>query len=305
MHPSLTDHCPTLPLAPSPTSPSLASLQNDLLKVRDAAPLLYLMGELSSLRNDPRRWRLRLLAEITRLLPALCAASFVVKVRRGKLPIVASIFDVGFGAAERIAFVDEFNTAPFQDPLSQKALAAVAGGGACATFTAARSDLVDDATWKEAPNVRQFRREAQIDDCLLSVHRHVAVEPIDALQETLMILCAFRRWGEPPRFSVWERTILHTLHTGLGWMYHAEEATQRLMGVAVLSPRLKQTLDFLLAGYTERQVAMKMSISVHTVHDYVKALYLHFRVSSRGELVARWIRAGEKLPTRGDQSLLE
>ena len=79
-------------------------------------------------------------------------------------------------------------------------------------------------------------------------------------------------------------------------MYRAEEATHRLTRASALSPRLRQTLDFLLAGDTERQVALKMNISAHTVHDYVKALYIHFGVSSRGELLSRWIQSGGQLP---------
>jgi DNA-binding NarL/FixJ family response regulator len=56
-----------------------------------------------------------------------------------------------------------------------------------------------------------------------------------------------------------------------------------------LSPRLSQTLDGLLAGDSEKQIALKLSISPHTVHVYVKQLYKNFHVSSRGELLARFI----------------
>ena len=40
----------------------------------------------------------------------------------------------------------------------------------------------------------------------------------------------------------------------------------------------------------ERQVALKLKISQHTVHVYVKQLYKRFGVSSRGELLARFVR---------------
>jgi DNA-binding NarL/FixJ family response regulator len=61
-----------------------------------------------------------------------------------------------------------------------------------------------------------------------------------------------------------------------------------------LSPRLKQTLDLLLAGDSEKQIARKLSLSQHTIHVYVKALYRGFGVSSRGELLARFI--GNSVP---------
>lgn len=57
-----------------------------------------------------------------------------------------------------------------------------------------------------------------------------------------------------------------------------------------LPPRLQQTLELLLAGDSEKQVARKLAISPHTVHAYVKMLYRKFDVSSRGELLARWVK---------------
>jgi DNA-binding NarL/FixJ family response regulator len=58
-----------------------------------------------------------------------------------------------------------------------------------------------------------------------------------------------------------------------------------------LSPRMRQTLELLLAGDSEKQVAHKLKLSQHTVHVYAKSLYKHFGVSSRGELLARCLGA--------------
>jgi len=57
-----------------------------------------------------------------------------------------------------------------------------------------------------------------------------------------------------------------------------------------LSLRMRQTLQGLLAGEQEKQIAYRLSLSRHTVHVYVKGLYRHFGVSSRGELLARFVR---------------
>lgn len=61
-------------------------------------------------------------------------------------------------------------------------------------------------------------------------------------------------------------------------------------GSESLSRRERQTLELLLAGDAEKQIASHLSISRHTVHVYVKSLYKRFGVSSRGELLARWVR---------------
>jgi DNA-binding CsgD family transcriptional regulator len=53
-----------------------------------------------------------------------------------------------------------------------------------------------------------------------------------------------------------------------------------------LSPRERETLHFLMAGDSEKQVARKFGVSRHTVHVYVKRLHTWFGVASRGELLA-------------------
>jgi DNA-binding CsgD family transcriptional regulator len=60
--------------------------------------------------------------------------------------------------------------------------------------------------------------------------------------------------------------------------------------IAGLSPRVSQTLEHLLAGDSEKQIAGKLQLSRHTVHVYVKSLYKTFDVNSRGELLARFVR---------------
>jgi len=57
-----------------------------------------------------------------------------------------------------------------------------------------------------------------------------------------------------------------------------------------LPQRLRQTLQGLIKGDSEKQIAFGLGISQHTVHVYVKQLYKRLRVSSRGELMAKFMR---------------
>jgi DNA-binding NarL/FixJ family response regulator len=59
-----------------------------------------------------------------------------------------------------------------------------------------------------------------------------------------------------------------------------------------LAPRLRQTLQGLIRGDSEKEIARSLKLSPHTVHVYVKQLYKRFNASSRGELLARFIRGG-------------
>ena len=67
---------------------------------------------------------------------------------------------------------------------------------------------------------------------------------------------------------------------------------------ASLSPRTRQTLELLLAGDSEKEIAGRLRLSPHTVHVYVKSLYRQFDVCSRGELCAKFIDRRAPLPRR-------
>jgi DNA-binding CsgD family transcriptional regulator len=57
-----------------------------------------------------------------------------------------------------------------------------------------------------------------------------------------------------------------------------------------LPPRVRQVLAGLKEGRSEKELAAALRISRHTVHVYVKRIYRGYHVSSRGELLQRWIR---------------
>jgi DNA-binding NarL/FixJ family response regulator len=54
-----------------------------------------------------------------------------------------------------------------------------------------------------------------------------------------------------------------------------------------LSPRMRDTLQLLLGGDSEKEVAAKLGLSQHTVHIHVKNLYKRLSVCSRAELMAK------------------
>jgi len=56
-----------------------------------------------------------------------------------------------------------------------------------------------------------------------------------------------------------------------------------------LPPRLQQVLDRLLAGDGVKRIARHYGLSVWTVREHVQRLYRHFGVSSREELMARFV----------------
>ncbi len=55
-----------------------------------------------------------------------------------------------------------------------------------------------------------------------------------------------------------------------------------------LTPAQCRVYDLLVEGLSEKEVAARLNISIHTVHTHAKAIYKTFAISSRAELVRRW-----------------
>ena len=58
--------------------------------------------------------------------------------------------------------------------------------------------------------------------------------------------------------------------------------------------RQRSTLDLLLDGKSEKEVAARLDISPHTVHNHVKEIYKRMNVNSRPELLALFVSESKK-----------
>ena len=59
--------------------------------------------------------------------------------------------------------------------------------------------------------------------------------------------------------------------------------------VVRLSPREKEVLAMLSKGYSNKEIAVKLSLSVETIHSYLKHVYEKMHVRSRAEAVAKYM----------------
>jgi DNA-binding NarL/FixJ family response regulator len=100
------------------------------------------------------------------------------------------------------------------------------------------------------------------------------------------------RAGGVKPFSREEHRLLRLFHVELGRLWKKDAIKKAQDPGSDLPPRLAQTLAELQAGASEKQVSLKLGISRHTVHNYVKALHRRLGVSSRGELLAKARPAG-------------
>jgi DNA-binding CsgD family transcriptional regulator len=61
-------------------------------------------------------------------------------------------------------------------------------------------------------------------------------------------------------------------------------------GKVALTTAERRVFDLILAGLAEKEVAHRLEISPNTVHCHIRKIYDAFGVSSRAELMARFIR---------------
>src|SRR5262249_44250777 len=147
--------------------------------------------------------------------------------------------------------------------------------------TRTRRQLVDDGSWYRSVSFNEYRKPAGADHCLYTLFALPTAGRYS--------LIGLHRPVCAQEFGARERRLLHLFHTELG----------RLVGTVLadtspaegLSPRLRQVLACLLEGDGEKQVAARLRLSGPTVHQYVTALYRHFDVCSRAELLSRFVRS--------------
>jgi DNA-binding CsgD family transcriptional regulator len=130
-----------------------------------------------------------------------------------------------------------------------------------------------------------FRNSTGIGDLLWSFY------PLDA---TTNSCAAFYRRNDRPPYSDRDRTLVHVVFQQVDWLHRFGTDVPAQNTVLELSRREREVLVFLLGGDSQKLIARKLELSEYTIGDYVKRIYKHFSVSSRGELLAHFISGGQR-----------
>jgi len=145
-----------------------------------------------------------------------------------------------------------------------------------------RRQIVSDASWYGSATWNDYQRLIHIDDQLTSVYE---VAESDAVN----VICLHRAQGER-EFSPRQQQVMTFFHVELGALVGRSLVSATEPRPNTLSPRLRQTLACLLEGDSEKEVASRLGLSQATTHEYVSALYRHFGVRSRAQLMAHAIK---------------
>ena len=185
---------------------------------------------------------------------------------------ITPVLDFGWSSdAERAYFV-AFATGAI--PLPDPALDPFLRTEPDSVVAVTREDLIGDRDWYRSAHVQELRRPARVDPFIYAAWP--GREKRDAL-------ALHRAWGDPP-FGDRERALVNAVCAECTFLRDP-------CPTALLPPRLREVLALLARGHSEKQIAADLDLSVHTVHDYVKALHRRLGVQSRGELLAVALRA--------------
>lgn len=243
----------------------------------DVRTLMRLMGELSDLPHDPLIRGEFLMNRLSELVHAQWGVLGLLEGFRpdGHTTMHDAVQGGSLDAGLASRFFEYTENQCAADPM---VLAAAAAQPRCMVFT--RAQVVDDQTWYNSPHYCDFRRHAHLDESIYAIY------PFDK-QGNAFGLGLTRPGGAKP-FTERERKMVAFVSDGLAWFYHSYR--QHAAAEPRLAPALRRTLNLLKQGASEKEVAKITRLSPHTVHDHVKALYRHFQVSSRGELLAKVFR---------------
>ena len=242
--------------------------------------LLRLQGELRELPRGSEAQRRHLLERLCALVGAQVGIWVSISgIDSGRVAFLDAL-DTGWeGAREREVFwrfcraKSDLNDDPSMRPLAEKTQ----------TFaTVTRDQLVNDRVWYSAAHVQEERRAARVDSFIYAT---VRLSASDA-----RCISLHRPWGAPA-FVERERRLIDVFQREARFLHQAQAGIPETV-LCELAPRLQDTLRALARGASEKQVAAELRLSPHTVHEYVKALYRHFGVSSRGELLAHCFKHG-------------
>jgi hypothetical protein len=250
----------------SATTPSSENLK--LSAVRRA---FRLIGEIRQLGADPQQWRPHLLRKLMELADADLVVSSEVHFRAIADPAKLKVIDIGWGL-ER-GGIEPWRIQTEREDVPESYMVVIGPMPAARPgekATAAVESFIPVAPATPLRGGRSF---------LLSQYPLVHLGAVDQLG-------LHRNQIDHP-FTAAEAKLVRLFHVELGRLWKEDALDRAADPAAELPPRLVQTLDGVLHGESEKQIAYALGLSQHTVHNYVRALHKRFGVSSRAELIAK------------------
>lgn len=258
------------------------------LTARDVHACHQLAGTCRDLGADVDAWRQRMIGGLRGLV-------------RAQVVIMAELVNLGEGATgpmrslatHRVGWADERSETKWREyasniPVERTPEYPYINRFAGDRLTLSRDEIWGRETWYRSKTFNDIHRACGIDDYVMSVRA-------TTLAGRSLSIWLHREVGDT-EFGERERAMIALVHDAVcgelgGYLSWGDEPR-----VSGLTDRRREVLERLIEGDSEKQIGFLLGVSRATVHEHVLAIYKHFGVSSRGELLARFIgRARPKL----------
>lgn len=250
-----------------------------MISSRDAASCFSLVQECIEMRAPPEVWGSHLAGEAQRLLGG-CSALLVCSHLSGDVPVtdlVSIAPDVDVAIRSRIIDVYANGGLALQPELP-----------VIVPMVLERRRLV--YRQREVVDRRTFLASRLYQEFLLSVRIDETLQSVRLRADGVAIGLAVQRHVGDARFGSRQAAILELLNFMIDFEYGRGLSTELEETAARIPPRLLPVLHGLLSGASDKAIARTLSLSHHTVHEYVQDLYRHFDVHSRTQLLFRLAR---------------
>lgn len=257
------------------------------LRLRDLRWITRTVGECSELWADPNAWQDHLLRTAIALTRSSVGLFVLLDpLQPGRIPDTLTYHDYGWSSeADRRVVLEALSRG---DLGQQPGLDALIRRARTKGFSAARRpDILPNHIYYNSTFYNEIRRRAGADDYIYSIR---PLPHIPARGSLLNV----NRPKDAPLYGSRERRLIRLLHAELNPFIGTRLATHYHHNLAGLTPRRRDVLERLLQGDSEKEAAHHLSISCDTLHEHVQALYAHFNVHSRGELLAHFIQRRPK-----------
>lgn len=249
--------------------------QSTRLSVDQIRVAMRTVGDCRDVGSDPAAWNLRVACFFQEHLRSVFTTGFTLRID-DCVPEVQQLHVTYWSDNRLHARWAKFNAdyGYRKYPSVQRFAESYAGQG----MTVRRQDLIANREWLDSSE-RIDRVAVRQDELMISA------QPYEhGLIHTFSIN---RAVGDTP-FTAADKALVRLIHEELGLLF-GTRLNLNLDSQALptdLSPRLQAVLICLLAGDSDKEIASRIRLSVHTVHEYVKQLYCRFGVHSRAELFA-------------------
>ena len=252
------------------------------IPLRTAVECATLIGECTELWDDPEAWQNHLADGAERLIGGCSTAFKILRIESGEPHFDEAVLSPHSDAQMRTQFAQCLADGAHRDMPALATLMPFAfrTGEVSFRYSDLRGGL---RAFYESAFYDRYLRCLRIGDTLAANH----VQPTGHMVSVWVM-----RERRERAFSLREESTLAFLNAVLSRLVGNRLTTRSQVARPKLSPRLRQTLDALLQGDGEKQIAARLGLQRSTVHGYVRELYRHYGVRSRGELMARFVKRG-------------